>query len=117
MEDVKWLLKKWGFLIFILLTAGIAGAACWGRLHTEEKKVEEEVWEPPVEIEDGETIMEEENDVETSADSAYWFLPKSSDCLISEEEKEQLESTALSAAEGGCGAIRGGRFGKRTVSP
>ena len=109
MEDVKWLLKKWGFLIFILLTAGIAGAACWGRSHTEEKKVAEEVWEPPVEVEDGEMITEEvedsemiteeESDMESSADSAYWFLPQSSDCLISEEEKEQLESTALSAAE------------------
>ena len=109
MEDVKWLLKKWGFLIFILLTAGIAGAACWGRSHTEEKKVAEEVWEPPVEVEDGEMITEEvedsemiteeESDMESSADSAYWFLPQSSDCLISEKEKEQLESTALSAAE------------------
>ena len=109
MEDVKWLLKKWGFLIFILLTAGIAGAACWGRSHTEEKKVAEEVWEPPVEVEDGEMITEEvedsemiteeESDMESSADSAYWFLPQSSDCLISEEEKEQLESIALSAAE------------------
>lgn len=109
MEDVKWLLKKWGFLIFILLTAGIAGAACWGRSHTEEKKVAEEVWEPPVEVkdgemiteevEDGEMITEEESDMESSGDSAYWFLPQSSDCLISEEEKEQLESTALSAAE------------------
>ena len=99
MEDVKWLLKKWGFLIFILLTAGIAGAACWGRSHTEEKKVAEEVWEPLVEVKDGEMIMEEESDMESSGDSAYWFLPQSSDCLISEEEKEQLESTALSAAE------------------
>ncbi len=99
MEDVKWLLKKWGFLIFILLTAGIAGAACWGRSHTEEKKVAEEVWEPLVEVKDGEMIMEEESDMESSGDSAYWFLPQSSDCLITEEEKEQLESTALSAAE------------------
>ena len=32
MEDVKWLLKKWGFLILMLL---IAGVICWGKLHTE----------------------------------------------------------------------------------
>ena len=89
MEDVKWLLKRCGFPILILLTVVIAGMICWGRLHTEEKKVAEEVWEPPVEIEDSEMVTEEENDTETSIDSAYWFIPQSSDCLISEEEKEQ----------------------------
>ena len=99
MEDVKWLLKRCGFLILILLIVVIAGMICWGRLHTEEKKVAEEVWEPPVEIEDSETVTEEENDMETSIDSAYWFIPQSSDCLISEEEKEQLQNMVLSAAE------------------
>ena len=99
MEDVKWLLKRCGFLILILLIVVIAGMICWGRLHTEEKKVAEEVWEPPVEIEDSETVTEEENDTETSIDSAYWFIPQSSDCLISEEEKEQLQNMVLSAAE------------------
>ena len=59
----------------------------------------EEVWRPPVEIEDSETVTEEENDTETSIDSAYWFIPQSSDCLISEEEKEQLQNMVLSAAE------------------
>ena len=99
MEDVKWLLKRCGFLILILLIVVIAGMICWGRLHTEEKKVAEEVWEPPVEIEDSETVTEEENDTETSIDSAYWFIPQSSDCLISEEEKKQLQNMVLSAAE------------------
>ncbi len=61
-----------------------------GKAHTEEKKVAEEVWEPPVEIEDSETV--------TSIDSAYWFISQSSDCLISEEEKEQ-QNMVLSAAE------------------
>lgn len=59
MEDVKWLLKRCGFPILILLTVVIEGMICWGRLHTEEKKVAEEVWEPPVEIEDSETVTEE----------------------------------------------------------
>lgn len=45
------------------------------------------------------TVMEKENDMETSTDSVYWFIPQSGDCLISEEEKEQLQSTVLSAAE------------------
>ena len=96
---MKWLLKRCGFPILILLTVVIAGMICWGLLHTEEKKVAEEVWEPLVEIEDSETVTEEENDTETSIDSAYWFIPQASDCLILEEEKEQLQSTVLSAAE------------------
>ena len=99
MEDVKWLLKKWGFLILMLLIAVITGGICWGKLHTEERKVAEEVWEPPTEIGDSEMITEEENDTETFTDSAYWFIPQAGDCLISEEEKEQLQSTVLSAAE------------------
>ena len=99
MEDVKWLLKNWGFLILMLLIAVITGGICWGKLHTEERKVAEEVWEPPTEIGDSEMITEEENDTETFTDSAYWFIPQAGDCLISEEEKEQLQSTVLSAAE------------------
>ena len=56
MEDVKWLSEKWGLPILILLVTVIAGIICLGKLHTEEKKVAEEVWEPPVEIEDSETV-------------------------------------------------------------
>ena len=97
MEDVKWLLKKCGLPILILLFAVIAGVICWGKLHTEERKVAEEVWEPPVEIENSEASIEE--DAETSTESAYWFIPQASDDLLSEEEKEQLQSTVLSAAE------------------
>ena len=41
MEDVKWLLKKCGLPILILLFAGIAVVICWGKLHTEERKVAE----------------------------------------------------------------------------
>ena len=32
---------------------------CWGELHTEKQKVAEEVWEPPVEIENSEAETEE----------------------------------------------------------
>ena len=99
MEDVNWLLKKWGFSILMLLIAVIAGVLCWGKQHTEEQKATEEVWEPPVEIKDSETITEEESDTETSIDSAYWLIPQASDCLISDEEKQHLQSTVLSAAE------------------
>ena len=82
MEDVNWLLKKWGFPILMLLIAVIAGVLCCGKQHTEEQKAAEEVWEPPVEIKDSETITEEESDTETSIDSAYWLIPQASDCLL-----------------------------------
>ena len=99
MEDVKWLLRKCGLLILLLLIFVIVGVICWGKMHEEEQKVAEEVWEPPVEIENSEAETEEAENAETSTESAYWFIPQASDCLISDEEKEQLQSTVLSAAE------------------
>ena len=99
MEDVRWLLKKWGFPILLLLFSVIAGVIYWGKMHTEEKKVAEEVWEAPVEIENRETVTEEETDTETSMESIYWFNPQSGEDLLSEDEKEQLQSKVLSAAE------------------
>ena len=54
MEDVKWLLRKCGLLILLLLIFVIVGVICWGKMHEEEQKVAEEVWEPPVEIENSE---------------------------------------------------------------
>lgn len=71
----------------------------WGKMHEEEQKVAEEVWEPPVEIENSEAETEEAENAETSTESAYWFIPQASDCLISDEEKEQLQSMVLSAAD------------------
>ena len=99
MEDVNWLLKKWGFPILMLLIAVIAGVLCCGKHHTEEQKAAEEVWEPPVEIKDSEAETEEAEKAETSTESAYWLIPQASDCLISDEEKEQLQSMVLSAAD------------------
>ena len=59
MEDVKWLLRKCGLLILLLLIFVIVGVICWGKMHEEEQKVAEEVWEPPVEIENREAETEE----------------------------------------------------------
>ena len=42
---------------------------------------------------------EEAEGEKPSTESAYWFIPQARDCLISEEEKEQLQSTVLTAAE------------------
>ena len=35
MEDLKWLLRKCGLPILLLLIFVIAGVVCWGELHTE----------------------------------------------------------------------------------
>ena len=91
MEDVKWLLRRCGLPILLLLIFVIAGVVCWGELHTEKQKVAEEVWEPPVEIENSEAETEEAENAETSTESAYWFIPQASDDLLTEEEKEQLQ--------------------------
>ena len=99
MEDVKWLLRRCGLLILLLLILVIVGVFCWRKMHAEKQKVVEEVWEPPVEIENSDAETEEVENTETSTDSAYWFIPQASDDLLSEEEKEQLQSTVLSAAE------------------
>ena len=96
---MKWLLRRCGLPISLLLIFVIVGAICWGKIHEEEQKVAEEVWEPPVEIENSEAETEEAENAETSTESAYWFIPQASDCLISDEEKEQLQSMALSAAD------------------
>lgn len=71
MEDVKWLLRKCGIPILLLMFFVMAGVICWGKLHTEEQKVVEEVWEPPVQIENSEGERDEDKDSETSMESAY----------------------------------------------
>ena len=43
MEDVKWLLRRCGLPILLLLIFVIAGVFCWGKLHAEKQKVAEEV--------------------------------------------------------------------------
>ena len=75
------------------------------KMHAEKQKVAEEVWEPPVEIENSEAETEEAENAETSTESAYWFIPQASDCLISDEEKEQLQSMVFVS----------GRFGSRNL--
>lgn len=106
MECVKWSLKKWMFLILILLIAVIAGVICYGKLHKEERKATEEVREPLREIENSRAVLEEETNTQTSTESAYWMIPQSSDCIISEEEKEQLQAMVLSAAESVSGVYK-----------
>ena len=97
MEDERWLLRRFGLPILLLLIFVIVGVICCGKIHEEEQKGAEEVWEPPIEMENSEAATEA--DVDASTESAYWFVPQASDCLISDEEKEQLQSMSLSAAD------------------
>ena len=100
MEDVKWMFRKCGFPILIFLFVVIVGTVCWEKLKTEKpQNVAEEVWEPPVEIENSEEVSVEETDTESSMESVYWFVPQSEECLITDEEKKELQSMVLSAAE------------------
>ena len=65
MEDVKWLFRRCGLPILLLLIFVIAGVFYWGKLHAEKQKVAEEVWEQPVEIENSEAETEEAENTES----------------------------------------------------
>lgn len=110
MEDVKWLIKKYGIFIVLMVIIVIISSIVLGKRGSE--KNAEEVWEPPVEILSdhnsvpfgneevisGNNIVEESvegNETETS----LWFLPQAENCLITEAEKDELEDIALTAAE------------------
>ena len=112
MEDVKWLLKKYGSLIALMVIIVITGSIVLGKRSSERNA--EEVWEPPVEINidhnpvssgSEEEILSnniseesvEEN--ETESETPLWFLPQAENCLITEMEKEELKDVALIAAE------------------
>ena len=98
MEDIKWFIKKFGFLFLILLMVVIVGGVFLDETYEDNKKVAEEVWGPPIKIENSETTDVKE-DTEVSTESIYWFIPQAGNCLISDEEKEQLQSKVLSEAE------------------
>ena len=116
MEDVKWLLKKYGSLIVLMVIIVITGSIVLGKRSSERNA--EEVWEPPIEILSDNTSVpsgankeisgntvagEEEEESETESDSemesSLWFFPQTEKCLITEAEKDELKDTALAAAE------------------
>ena len=116
MEDVKWLLKKYGFHIVMIVIIVVTSSTIWGKWASE--KNAEEVWEPPVEMPSGHTSMpcsneyeilsnniaeenikESETESELDTESSLWFLPQAENCLITEAEKNELKDTAMNAAE------------------
>ncbi len=99
MEDVKWLIKKGGIPLLALLLIVIVGLVCWDKSHVDNEKMPEEVWEPPVEMDSNENIIIENNNVEDSIESPYWFVPQASECILSTQEQEQLQDDVLVMAE------------------
>ncbi|MCM1499632.1 MAG: DUF6070 family protein [Clostridium sp.] len=108
MEDVKWLLKKWGVIFGALFIVIIAASLIVGHWNRKNKNTSEEVWEPPVEIfteniaiqsDDKEEISDNDIGEESGSETALWFLPQAEYCLITETEKSELEAAALTAAE------------------
>lgn len=110
MEDVKWLIKKYGFFIVLMVILVIIGSIVLGKRGSE--KNAEEVWEPPVEInidhspvssgseeETWSNNISEESVEENETEASLWFLPQAENCLITETEKDELKDAALIAAE------------------
>lgn len=86
MEDVKWLLKRCGVPILLLLIFVIVGVFCWGKLHTEKPKMAEEVWEPSVEIENMVLQVDEQ-----------W--EKGYDLPVDEQEEKEAENDCRAMME------------------
>ena len=59
MEDVEWLLKRYGSFIVLMVVIVIIGSIALGKRDTERNT--EEVWEPPVVIESTEALKEDES--------------------------------------------------------
>ena len=118
MENIKWLLKKYGSFIALMGIIVITGGIVLGKRSSERNA--EEMWEPPIEILSenasvlsggnkeisGNTVAgegEEESETESDSEmeSSLWFLPQTEKCLITEAEKDELKDAALAAAEQG----------------
>ncbi len=109
---MKWLIKKYGFFIVLMVILVIIGSIVLGKRGSE--KNAEEVWEPPVEINIDHSpvssgneeeilsnnILEESvEENETESEASLWFLPQAKNCLITETEKDELKDAALIAVE------------------
>ena len=102
MEDVKWLIKKYGFFIVLMVIIVITGSIVLGKRGSE--KNAEEVWEPPVIIESREAVKEDESmecfaeeSEEPATISPMEVLEPVS--ILTAEEELNLQDEAMSAAE------------------
>ena len=102
MEDVKWLLKRYGSFIVLIVVLVITGSIALGKRDTERNT--EEVWEPPVVIKSTEAVKEDEPIecfVEESPNPAETPIGEKSEpvSILTAEEEQNLQDEAMSAAE------------------
>lgn len=103
-DDIKWLWKRCALIFLILLTAA-AAIILRKRLPLASRPLPAAGQGiSSVLVKSYEGRIEREGEVvdfpaETSEESAYWQIPQARDCLISEEEREELQERALSAAK------------------
>ncbi|SOY30384.1 hypothetical protein AMURIS_03111 [Acetatifactor muris] len=102
MEDVKWLLKRYGSLIVLMAVIVITGSIALGRRDTERNA--EEVWGSPVVIESTEAVKEDEpiecfgEEPPNPAEAPIGEKAEPVSILTAEEE-QGLQDEAMSAAE------------------
>lgn len=102
MEDVKWLIKKYGFFIVLMVIIVIISSIVLGKRCSEKNAAE--VWEPPVIIESTEVVKEDESIecfLEESGDPAEVYIGETSEpvSILTAEEEQNLQKEAMAAAE------------------
>lgn len=102
MEDVKWLLKRYGSLIALMAVIVIIGSIALGKRDTERNA--EEVWEPLVVIESTEAVKEDEPIEcfgEESPNPAETPIGEKSEpvSILTAEEEQNLQDEAMSEVE------------------
>lgn len=104
MEDVKWLFKKYGFLLMpAMIIVIVSSIVLCGR---GSERNAEEVWEPPVVVESKDSGAEDEamvesvveESMESTEEMSVWKNPEPISVLTTEEE-QRLRDEALSAVE------------------
>ena len=104
MEDVKWFLRKYSFLIVPMIIVVIISSIVLGKRDSERSV--EEVWEPPViagskdfEAEDEIMVESDAEDVIDSTEEMSLWESSEPVCVLTAEEEQRLQDEALSAAE------------------
>ena len=102
MENIKWMIRKWGVLFIILLAVIIASTIILKRPRQKEADIAKEDREPLAEVPINSFEVKNTKDTgeseDESPDSSAAY-PKTEECLLSEDEKKQLQEMALAAAE------------------
>lgn len=98
MENIKWLIKKYGFYIVLIIMLTMMSIIL-GRKNSEKKA--EEVWEPPVAVEREEIKTEDEEAEDSVGDLTKIPIEEALEpvSILTAEEEQNLRDEAMSAAE------------------